>query len=61
MIDRRASAENESNSEGDDDTLSYHDTTTPSTVSPPMVELEIHDIEGIGRRLKSLKKQALFL
>ena len=59
MIDRRASAENESNSDGDDDdTLPSHDTTTPSTVSPPMVDLEIHDIEGIGPTTAKKLKEA---
>jgi len=49
VIDRRASAENECNSDGDNEvTLSSYDTSTPSTVLPPMVDLEIHDIEGIG-------------
>ena len=59
MIDRRASAENESNSDGDnDDTLPSHDTTTPSAVSPPMIDLEIHDIEGIGPTTAKKLKEA---
>ena len=49
MIDRTSSAENESNSDGDiDDTLPSHDTTTPSAVSPPILDLKIEDIEGMG-------------
>ncbi|MGB7956639.1 MAG: DNA repair and recombination protein RadA [Candidatus Nitrosopolaris sp.] len=61
MIDKRDSAENESNSDGDgdnDDTLPSHDTTTPSTISPPMVDLEIHDIDGIGPTTAKKLKEA---
>src|ERR1700680_2311582 len=59
MIDRRASAENEANSDGDnDDIIPSHDTTIPSTVSPPMVDLEIHDIEGIGPKTAKKLKDA---
>jgi len=59
VIDRRASAENESNSNGDnDDTLPSHETTTPSTVSLPMIDLEIHDIEGIGPTTAKKLKEA---
>jgi DNA repair protein RadA len=61
VIDRRASAENESSSDGDgdnDDTLPSHDSTTPSTISPPVVDLEIHDIEGIGPTTAKKLKEA---
>ena len=61
MIDREASAENESSSDGDgdnDDTLPSHDSTTPSTISPPVVDLEIHDIEGIGPTTAKKLKEA---
>ena len=59
MIDRTTSAENESNSDGDiDDTLPSHDTTTPSAVSPPLIDLEIHDIEGIGPTTAKRLKEA---
>jgi hypothetical protein len=57
VIDRRDSAENES-SRDNDDTLPSHDTTTPSTISPPMVDLEIHDIEGIGPTTAKKLKEA---
>jgi DNA repair protein RadA len=61
VIDRRDSAENESSSDGDgdnDDTLPSHDSTTPSTISPPVVDLEIHDIEGIGPTTAKKLKEA---
>jgi len=59
MIERRTSAENECNSDGDnDDILPSHETTTPSTVSPPMIDLEIHDIEGIGPTTAKKLKEA---
>jgi DNA repair protein RadA len=61
VIDRRASAENKSSSDGDgdnDDTLPSHDSTTPSTISPPVVDLEIHDIEGIGPTTAKKLKEA---
>ena len=57
MVDRRSSAENESNNyiANDERTVSQkvdHDdltnTETISQTSPPIVDLEIHDIEGIG-------------
>jgi DNA repair protein RadA len=61
VIDRRDSAENKSSSDGDgdnDDTLPSHDSTTPSTISPPVVDLEIHDIEGIGPTTAKKLKEA---
>jgi DNA repair protein RadA len=67
VVDRRSSAENESNNyiANDEQTVSQkvdHDDVrnmeTISQTSPPIVDLEIHDIEGIGPTTTKKLKEA---
>jgi DNA repair protein RadA len=67
VVDRRSSAENESNNyiANDEQSVSQkvdHDdvsnTETISQTSPPIVDLEIHDIEGIGPTTTKKLKEA---
>lgn len=67
MVDRRSSAENESNNnfaneeqtvsqKGDHDDVTNRETI--SQTSPPIEDLEIHDIEGIGPTTTKKLKEA---
>ncbi|MGB7956284.1 MAG: helix-hairpin-helix domain-containing protein [Candidatus Nitrosopolaris sp.] len=60
MVDRRSSAENESNNNfaNDEPTDDVRNMETISQTSPPIVDLEIHDIEGIGPTTTKKLKEA---
>ena len=63
MVDRRSSAENESNNNfaNDEQTSQFDDVRNMETISqtsPPIVDLEIHDIEGIGPTTTKKLKEA---